>query len=336
MKHLMYGMIIYLCFFWCSYGFAQKYSPKYLPAKIRVIVKDDEGHPIEGILVNGGFSDFNKRGARDCFKKVTDENGMLVVTGKAIIDFGMRIEQEGYYWREVVLPLSSKEREENDRWEKEIAVKIKRIRNPIPMYVKEVVNPAMVAHVGIRENFRYILGNTARYDFVKGDFLPPHGKGEVEDIKFIRRMDILSKDEWGLANDYDEFIDIYMTNCVDGVCRGIPDMDKEKKNGSDFISDYEAPVSGYTNHLHFYRKIRHKGPDVIKDTNDDDHYLWYFRIRTQVDGGGDITNALYGKVYDDIGSGVFTYYLNPTPNDRNIEFARGKNLFKEIKSRFMP
>lgn len=42
-------------------------------------------------------------------------------------------------------------------------------------------------------------------------------------------------------------------------------------------------------------------------------------------------SALYGKVYGDFRvnelRGVsFTYYLNPTPNDRNLEFDRKTNF----------
>jgi hypothetical protein len=28
---------------------------------------------------------------------------------------------------------------------------------------------------------------------------------------------------------------------------------------------------------------------------------------------------------------LFTYYLNPTPNDRNMEFDPKQNLFKDLK-----
>ena len=66
----------------------------------------------------------------------------------------------------------------------------------------------------------------------------------------------------------------------------------------------------------------------------DQNYI--FRVRTKVNERGEIISALYGKIHGRIETGgylqplprlQFTYYLNPTPNDRNIEFDPEKNLF---------
>lgn len=66
-----------------------------------------------------------------------------------------------------------------------------------------------------------------------------------------------------------------------------------------------------------------------------------FRVRTVLDDEGNIVSARYGKIYgpieygeSDSGSGGkirFTYYLNPTPNDRNVEFDPEQNLFTDLK-----
>ena len=60
-----------------------------------------------------------------------------------------------------------------------------------------------------------------------------------------------------------------------------------------------------------------------------------------LDDKGRVKSALYGKMHGDIrlyagtkapkaGMG-FTYYLNPTPNDRNVEFDPSRNLFAGLK-----
>jgi hypothetical protein len=54
-----------------------------------------------------------------------------------------------------------------------------------------------------------------------------------------------------------------------------------------------------------------------------------------LDEGGKVKSALYGKVMGPILCGAqgyvqFTYYLNPNPNDRNMEFDPTKNLFKNL------
>jgi hypothetical protein len=104
---------------------------------------------------------------------------------------------------------------------------------------------------------------------------------------------------------------------------------------SEFQSGYEATVTGYQQKIAFkYDRTRTK---VLCDEKlGGDEYL-AFRVRTQVDGSGTVTNAKYGKLYGPLEFGVgkdnsirFSSYLNPTNNDRNIEFAPGQNLFEEI------
>ena len=51
---------------------------------------------------------------------------------------------------------------------------------------------------------------------------------------------------------------------------------------------------------------------------------YFFRVRTVLDEHGNVKSALYGKIYGDFMQ--FTYYLNPTPNDHNIEFDPPRNL----------
>jgi hypothetical protein len=64
---------------------------------------------------------------------------------------------------------------------------------------------------------------------------------------------------------------------------------------------------------------------------------YFFRVRTILDKDGNIESALYGKIHGDFqldhhGNIGFTYYLNPTPNDRNVEFDPKQNLFKNLPS----
>ena len=59
-----------------------------------------------------------------------------------------------------------------------------------------------------------------------------------------------------------------------------------------------------------------------------------FRIRTQTDENGSVTNCFYGKIYGEfewfpdyyhpphIKEVKFTYYINETPMDRNLEADR--------------
>lgn len=72
-----------------------------------------------------------------------------------------------------------------------------------------------------------------------------------------------------------------------------------------------------------------------------DNQSYYFRLRSTTNEHGQLVSAFYRKIRSYIGFGVrgndtgtiqFTYYLNPTPNDRNLEFDPKKNLFTDLKS----
>ena len=54
-------------------------------------------------------------------------------------------------------------------------------------------------------------------------------------------------------------------------------------------------------------------------------------MRTVLDENGNVKSALYGKIYGDPMQMNFRYYLNPTPNDRNIEFDPKQNLLGGLK-----
>jgi hypothetical protein len=67
-----------------------------------------------------------------------------------------------------------------------------------------------------------------------------------------------------------------------------------------------------------------------KEEMNDPNRDYYFRVRTALDPNGDVKSALYGKIYGDFMQ--FTYYLNPTPNSRNIEFDPNQNLLGGLQS----
>jgi hypothetical protein len=68
---------------------------------------------------------------------------------------------------------------------------------------------------------------------------------------------------------------------------------------------------------------------------------YFIRVRTVLGENGNVKSALYGKIRGDFrfyagtkapqaGMG-FDYYLNPTPNDRNLEFDPKRNLMTNLK-----
>lgn len=293
-----------------------------VPARVRFLVNDDQGRPVSNVTVSGCFLDLSQKGMRDFFDGKTDELGQFVATGKTGVGVFAQFTNGGYYASKVQMSVGSKLRTPNEwsppRWDAEVRVLLKRIRNPTSLRIETVRNP----HVGPWETpGKYRISQESAYDMFKSRFLPPHGPGLVADMEFLWKMTIHATDERGLAEDYDTRCEIRMTNACDGICRGIPDGGKgrHRDEGSAYISDYAAPVDGYTNSIVLYRNVRGRAVE----SNDDQHYLYYFRIRTQTNVAGIVTNALYGKIYGQI-NGNFTYFLNTTPNDRNVEEERNR------------
>jgi hypothetical protein len=194
-------------------------------------------------------------------------------------------------------------------WNPTNTVGLKKIKNPVPMYVKGL-------NLGVPE-FEKPLG----FDLEKGDWVSPYGKGVVPDFIFYAK-----NDQRGLR-DFDYSLVLTFPNEKDGIQTF---EEPALYGGSKFKSAYEAPVENY---LPEWKQFRSRRPEAGETNNIDQNRKYYFRVRTVLDKDGNIVSALYGKIYGDFLQ--FTYYLNPTPNDRNVEFDPAKNLFGG-RDRFAP
>lgn len=286
-----------------------------VPARVTFVVRDQDGRPVSKAKVEGWFGDVSQAGAHDLFDGFTRTNGLLVARGKAgLKGVGGEFTKPGYYATQMKWPLSKDQCLKMKRWDVEIPVLLKRKVNPIPMHVRHVSIPGLSPYA---PPGKLQLDKMTRYDLVKGAFLPPQGNGEIADIEVMWKVRMIARSQDGFPVDFDTSSEIRLTNCVDGICRGKPDGGENGYNGSCYISAYDAPADGYTNAVSLYRNVR--GRKV--DANDDRHYLWYLRIRTQTNEMGQVTNALYGKIYGQI-NGNFACFLNLTSNDRNVEEKR--------------
>ena len=85
-------------------------------------------------------------------------------------------------------------------------------------------------------------------------------------------------------------------------------------------------------------------PERTFEITKDREQGYFFRVRT-MEENGQIIAANYGKITGDIEIEArdsktcyiaFTYYLNPTSNDRNLEWDTTKNLIPGLKSEETP
>lgn len=184
----------------------------------------------------------------------------------------------------------------NDR----VELLMRPIHNPIPMYAGCVFR-------GPQSD-----GETRSFDFDENDWLPPFGKGKRADIHFHCRAS-------SSAIGWDKRNRIYFPNPGDGIQL----FDYGRFAESLFQSPRMAPLDGYAPE---YEEIEYftagKGGGGNRRGGKGGYFL---RIRTVKDQQGRIVSAHYVKVYGEFFQ--VSFYLNPGPLDRNMEFDPNSNLF---------
>lgn len=216
--------------------------------------------------------------------------------------------KEGYYQTRLDIPMSySMGKVEGEI--KPLLLKLKEIKNPIPLYTKnlqkECAGPLTVP----------VESQNVGYDLMIGDWVAPHGKGKVSDLIFFYESKYVSDSEFSRTTK------VRFSNEKDGL---IP-FEAPLHKGSAFVSDYQAPETGY---LAEWDQVISRTAENPNNNTRNEQRNFYFRVRTELDEQGEIKNAYYGKIYGDFMS--FIYYFNPTSNDRNVEFDPQRNLFKNL------
>ena len=152
-----------------------------------------------------------------------------------------------------------------------------------------------------------------------GDWVAPYGKGLKTDLLFAAHNDKRGEYDW----DYK--LVVSFPDVADGIQEfHLTDME----TGGDLRSLHDAPTNNYQSQWVQTAACRpHPGG---YSGNRDANQNYYLRVRTKIDEKGNIVSAHYGKIYGDFMQ--FSYYLNPTPNDRNIEFDPKQNLIHSAKA----
>ncbi|HWD91715.1 MAG TPA: carboxypeptidase-like regulatory domain-containing protein [Verrucomicrobiae bacterium] len=272
-------------------------------ATVRTV--DESGRPVSGAMAAMSWN-VNLSNNSVTSKKVeglTDNDGVFNATQEAngSIDLGFVASKTGYYPAKTGYALAQLNNNNPEKWNPSVTLMLKKIGTPIPMYVRHV------------EAGPPVFNKPVGYDLMAGDWISPYGKGQFKDIVFTGKLDEKTK------NDFDYRLLVTFPNEGDGI-QEFTLSDLERTSG--FRSPYEAPVEGYQPEV-TKTMSRHPGQETKTEMNNPDHN-YFFRVRTVLDERGKVKSALYGKIYGDFMQ--FTYYLNPTPNDRNVEFDPARNL----------
>ena len=183
------------------------------------------------------------------------------------------------------------------------------------------------------------------YDFEKGAFMTPYGKGEVADIRFYLsssqdsprvtpeemardRADpdlrkLTERDFARLHNDWNYTLRVAFPEPSSGIIAEPRNWPYCQLRMPPF-----APEGDYAST--FEMKLSSRGPFL--HTAFKDYPGYFLRTRVKLAPDGSVASAHYTKIVGSLDYIhhllSFTYYYNPVPNDRGLELAPGKNVFK--------
>jgi hypothetical protein len=270
-------------------------TPKW---KVTLKVVDDTGKPVANAKASVGDGSNQITG-------FTDTNGIFIASHRdKSYGLGFSVTKDVFYTTRQTYEMGWAYQYNEAKWNPTIDIVLNRIVKPISMYAKSV-NLSMP-----------IFDKPAGYDFELGDWVGPYGKGINSDIIFTAHYDKRSR------LDFDYKLIISFPKQGDGI-----QVFSTPEQGSELRSSHEAPEIGYQPEI---VREHNERPDRILKYDNDPKRIYFFRVRTKLDENGNVVSAHYGKIYGDFMQ--FRYYLNPTPNDRNIEFDPKRNLSKNLSN----
>jgi hypothetical protein len=301
------------------------------PTQMTIKVTDDTGAPVPAGYVRASTFSYWERGEgfgqniNEHYTATINKGGVAILEGPSLggsLAYGVYLEGNyypgaggEYQFKEVV----------NGRWEPwnpQLEIVVPRILNPIPLHARKV---------GIGPNLELPTTGPVGFDLMVSDWVAPHGKGKKSDLMFTHTPGLRAAD---VNSPFDSVFTLTFANLGDGIQSRLAKQTKRLLE-----LPREAPAEGYEAKLERRISWAGKGTPVQLGVREDQNY--FFRVRTVLDPNGKVISALYGKIYGDIhlmappashGMARFTYYLNPTSLDRNLEFNPKRNLFPDTVS----
>ena len=294
----------------------QNHHPGDLNARVTMTVIGEDGNPIPDVTATFGFGTIN--GKRFAMVKVTcktDMAGRFVAVGLIYDQFDFDLEKSGYYASHPsVRVFNGPDDVRSGPRKMTYATMLRKIEKPVAMYARQCskIIPQIQKPCG--------------FDLEIGDWVAPYGKGKVADLIMTLQREYEDRDKFNVS------MVINFSNPLDGIQK--TELPKNYLR-SDFKWPRLAPETGYQ--PAFSAQSGAEPGKGLFDTAAGDQ-AYFFRVRT-VERDGHIVSALYGKIKGGIKldgreaqtCGVaFTYYLNPTPLDRNMEFDLKQNRFTNL------
>jgi hypothetical protein len=218
-----------------------------------------------------------------------------------------------------------------------------KITHPIPLFV---LRSGFEKQDSEQLRRRLDSGEPVGFDLEAGALVGPYGTGKVADILFRIRSEfkgwLRSDSEISKARQHpvnrtrSEDFFRYWNGKWDGRLEisfvggkeGLVEEKERFRPYSQLKMPHSAPVNGYASTRHYTaNNYTERGKSL-----DSVDLGFFLRTRVKLNKEGEIIRANYSKVIGDFrfdarGSLGFTYYFNPVPNDRNLEFDPKRNLF---------
>lgn len=298
--------------------------------RLYVQVTDNEGIPVSDVMVSVGFTSGHVVFAKGTFceyESTTDINGNAVVKfdgDNSVVHW--LASKDGYYtsglnkvvykidvisippiyYKVVML-----------EHEKSVKTTLWKIRNPQPMYAHYPIEKCKVP----KENGRY------GFDLKLFDWVAPYGEGKEADFYVVR--DYTQPTEEGRFRvgtlEFDRGCGFYLA---------------ENNGNENFQTAYDADTNTvFTSSvplLYEHRKNKHHEYDFPLPLVDKNHHI-VLRTRVKYDEDGNMVSAHYSRILGEFSAmpsvSVSESIFNPVPNDTNLEFDRGRNLYKPPRRR---
>ena len=286
-------------------------------AKVTARVVNESGMPIIGANIHFAFATATSSTQVAPVQGLTDDSGEFVAEGHCGGMLGSRVTKDGYYESAVNIPKFVDL--QDGKWQP---------WNPTAMTVLRPIGKLVALYAKRVQTQIPALDKPCGYDLEAGDWVMPYGKGMKKDFIFT-----IHKDVRGMQ-DYDAQGELTFVNPLDGL----QDVPKPAVAYSEYKWERQASENGYEAKF----QLRNtwfpsgSGKKPIRSFKKETEWEGYFfRVRT-VEQDGKIVSAHYGKIRGGIEiepretptcTIIFTYYFNPTPNDRNLEWDTKKNLF---------
>ena len=318
-------------------------------AKVGVVVIDEKTKdPIEGATVkawfqwNIGWRAWSEPTPIVTDTKITDKKGFCRLEGKTNVgEVGVEVQRiPGNYYSGFGNGFEFKRKDLFGVWQPDnlvATIRLQRVEHPIPLCVKRVELRDYERGIGDFDGTNSVL----MFDLMKGDWLPPYGKGEVADMTISSTLVIKGRERFRFEPGRYDWLYFYelRNNCSLSESDGFSELMANSKDGIKIRSaSNELAQIGIVRKLGKKRMLESNGKDWYCERFDDrdNDRCYTFRIRTRRNDKGELVEAYYGKIYGDFEFegddkkgliGVkFLYYLNPKSLDRNLEWDMKTNL----------